>query len=374
MISITSLDPNFRVPAELDRADIRWLDACEQPFSLHGVYWENGLFRRMPEAVARDVSEGVLALHTHTAGGRLRFTTDSPYIAIHAVLPGIGRMPHFALSGSAGFDLYESKAGYIKTFVPPMDMTSGYEGLAEVGEGGLRTYTLHFPLYSQVSELYIGLSETAQLLSPPPYRIALPIVYYGSSITQGGCASRPGMAYPNILSRRLDADQINLGFSGNARAEAAMAAYIARLSMSAFVYDYDHNAPSCEHLTATHAPLFRAVRDAHPDLPILILSRPTFDLTAEESRRRDIIRATYEAACAAGDSRVSFLDGPTLMQSVGRDGTVDGCHPTDLGFVAMAAAVEKELRGLDPCKRVIRPGALQRNGQYAHSRKESYLS
>lgn len=343
MISITSLDPNFCVPAELDRADIRWRDACERPFSLHGVYREDGLLRRMPEAVAREVSAGVLALHTHTAGGRLRFTTDSPYIAIHALLPGIGRMPHFALSGSAGFDLYESEVGYIKTFVPPMDMTSGYEGLAEVGEGGLRTYTLHFPLYSQVSELYIGLSEGAVLTAPPPYRIARPIVYYGSSITQGGCASRPGMAYPNILSRRLDADQIDLGFSGNARAEGAMAAYIAGLSMSAFVYDYDHNAPSCEHLAATHAPLFRAVRDAHPHLPILILSRPAFDLTADEVRRRDIIRATYEAARATGDSHVSFLDGPALMRRAGRDGTVDGCHPTDLGFASMAEAVEEVL-------------------------------
>lgn len=346
MISITDIDPNFRIPAELHRDDLVWRNACEEPFSLHGVFRENGLLRRMPEAVAREVSEGVLVLHTHTAGGRLRFTTDSPYIAIHAVLPGIGRMPHFALSGSAGFDLYESEMGYIKTFVPPMDMTNGYEELAEVGEGGLRTYTLHLPLYSQVSELYIGISETAQLFPPPPYRIDLPIVYYGSSITQGGCASRPGMAYPNILSRRLDADQINLGFSGSARAEEVMAAYIAGLSMSAFVYDYDHNAPSCEHLAATHAPLFRAVRDAHPDLPVLILSRPAFDLTAEESRRRDIVRATYETARAAGDHHVAFLDGPALMRAVGRDGTVDGCHPTDLGFAAMAEVVERELRGM----------------------------
>lgn len=342
---ISELDANFRVRTHIQKPDMRWLDAREQPFSLHGVYRENGLFRRMPEAVAREVSAGVLALHTHTAGGRLRFTTDSPYIAVHAVLLGIGRMPHFALSGSAGFDLYESKIGYIKTYVPPMDMTSGYEGLTEVGEGGLRTYTLHFPLYSQVSELYIGLSEGAALTAPPAYRIARPIVYYGSSITQGGCASRPGMAYPNILSRRLDADQIDLGFSGNARAEGAMAAYIAGLSMSAFVYDYDHNAPSCEHLAATHASLFRTVRDAHPDLPILILSRPSFDLTAEEARRRDIIRATYEAACAAGDSHVYFLDGPALMRRAGREGTVDGCHPTDLGFASMAEAVGEVLSG-----------------------------
>lgn len=118
-----------------------------------------------------------------------------------------------------------------------------------------------------------------------------------------------------------------------------MAEYINSLPMSVFVYDYDHNAPHLAHLEATHEAMFQMIREAHPDLPIVILSRPKFTLTGEEQARRSIIRRTYENALARGDRQVYFLDGPALMALAKDEGTVDGCHPTDFGFYSMAEAL-----------------------------------
>lgn len=292
----------------------------------------------MPESVAKNVSEGVYTLHSNTAGGRVRFVTDSTYIAIHTKMDGLGKMPHFALTGSIGFDLYVDNY-YAKTFVPPFYIEDGYESIFEFEKKEEREITINFPLYSNVSELYIGLQETSLLAEAKPYKNTKPIVYYGSSITQGGCASRPGMAYQSIVSRNFDYDYINLGFSGNAKAEDEMIEYIKNLDMSIFVYDYDHNAPTVEHLAKTHEKMFKAIREKNPLLPVIIMSRPKHFLTEGEKTRRSIIETTYLNAVAAGDKNVYFIDGEALTDLCKDSGTVDNCHPTDFGFASMAKAL-----------------------------------
>lgn len=282
MKHISEIDSNFKVETKIDKSDIKFSDIAEGPFQIYGVFWEDGKYRRMPAAVAESVSERVFALHSNTAGGRVRFKTDSPYIAIHAEMPQIGKMPHFALTGSAGFDLYCSEYGYSGTFIPPFDIVDSYESVIEITNPGMHEYTINFPLYSDVSKLYIGLSETAVVCPPDPYKTEKPVVYYGSSITQGGCASRPGTAYESILSRQFSCDHINLGFSGSAKGEKEIAEYISTLDMSVFVYDYDCNSPTVEHLQETHEPMFQKIRLAHPDLPIVMLSRPFYYLKEEE--------------------------------------------------------------------------------------------
>ena len=342
MGAIDKIDTNFTVTTNIRRAGLRFFDPKEAPFALHGVFYANGQFRRMPEDVARSTSQGVYELHTFTSGGRVRLRTDSPFVAIHAKMPVVGQMPHCAMTGSSGFDLYVADQ-YRATFTPPFGMRDGYESLVELGERQMREITIHFPLYSSVSELYVGLAEDARMEAPTPYRVEKPVVFYGSSITQGGCASRPGTSYDALSCRRLGADYVNLGFSGNARGEETMAEYIKGLSMSAFVYDYDHNAPTLDHLAATHERMFRTVREANPDLPILILQRPVYRQSEEEAKRLEVLKATYEHARIAGDKNVYFLDGRTLMALAEGEGTVDGCHPTDLGFASMAHAVSRVL-------------------------------
>lgn len=339
--NISLVDSNFKIESHINENDIRFYNVNRPPFRIFGVFYESGKFRRLPEDIAKTVNTGVYRLHANTAGGRVRFKTDSPYVAINVKMPNIGKMPHFTLTGSAGFDLYvcDESERYVKTFVPPFDIKDGYESIIYFGCSSIREVTINFPLYSEVSELYIGLRDGAYVGESKGYKTDKPIVYYGSSITQGGCASRPGNSYESIISRRLDVDYINLGFSGNAKAEPEIAEYISKLDMSVFVYDYDHNSPTIEHLENTHEKMFRFIREAKSDLPIVLMSRPKYRLTDVENQRFDIIKKTYENAVAAGDTNVYLIDGGSLMALAKDEGTVDDCHPNDLGFVSMAKAV-----------------------------------
>ena len=325
--------------------DLIYANVLEQPFRVHGVYHDGKQFIRIPQAVAEQTNEGVAQLYANAAGGRARFVTDSEYVAIHAETSNVGKMGHFAPSGSAGFDVYADNA-FAGTFIPPYDQTDGYDGVVYFDSAKPREITVNFPLYSNVAALYIGLRRDAYLGEPSPYLHKTPVVYYGSSITQGGCASRPGLSYQSLLSRKLDTEYLNLGFSGSCKAEDAMIRYLCGLDMSVFVYDYDHNAPTPEYLAATHEKLYRAVRFAKPDLPVLLMSRPKFTLNEDDRRRLRIIETTYDNAKAAGDENIYLLDGPTLMALAGDEGTVDGCHPNDLGFFSMAAALEPVLHKL----------------------------
>ncbi|MBR0537885.1 MAG: hypothetical protein IJK40_07030 [Clostridia bacterium] len=343
MKRIFEIDKNFRVETSVAREDAVFYDPRKEPFAICGVFYDGRRFRRIPQNAAKATNDGVAFLHSNTAGGRVRFKTDSPYIVINAKMSGVDQMPHFPLTGSAGFDLY-ADGRYERSFVPDAAMRKGYESEAWLGGNQMREIMIHMPLYANVDSLCIGLAGGAAVLPAEPYENIPPVVYYGSSITQGGCASRPGNAYENMLSRMLNVDHINLGFSGSARGEEAITNYIAGLEMSVFVLDYDHNAPDVQHLKNTHEKLFLAVRKAHPELPVVMLSRPKYRLDEDEQARRETVKQTYENALAAGDKNVYFLDGPALMALAGDDGTVDNCHPNDLGFYSMAKALEPVLR------------------------------
>ena len=341
MRQIVDVDPNFRIDTSIDKENITFYDIQQPPFSIHGVFLENGKYRRLPEAVAKTVSNNVVELHKEPSGGRVRFQTDSTRIAIHTQMPHV-RDSAFNPMGNNGFDMYmvcDGEERYIKSFVPPLDVVNGYESMHVFAKPKLREITINFPIRGQVSELLIGIDKDATLYPAKPYCGDKPIVYYGSSITQGGCASRPGNTYEAIVSRRLKRDYINLGFSGSARAEPEIADYIKDLEMEIFVYDYDYNSKTIPYLEETHERMFRTVREANPQLPILIMSRPKYHLTGANITRRDIIKRTYDNAKAAGDENVYFLDGPSLMALAKYDATVDGTHPNDLGFYSMSQAV-----------------------------------
>lgn len=339
MRKIEEIDKNFAVKTSIEHDGIIFYDVLSEPFDIYGLIYENGRFVRMPRAVAASVSEEVAYLSKNTAGGRVRFRTDSKRILIRAEMDEIGRMNHFTLCGSAGFDLYEDGV-YEVTYRPPYDMTDGYEGEHWAAEAKMRDVHINFPLYSNVKKLYIGLEEGCALEHGGGYGNLRPIVYYGSSITQGGCASRPGNSYEEIISRMLDCDYINLGFSGSTKGEDEIAEYISGLDMSVFVYDYDHNAPSEEHLRNTHEAMFKKIREKNPELPIIMVSRPIYDPEFDAEERRRIIRSTYNNAVSSGDTNVYFVDGGHFFDDFGGDmATVDKCHPNDLGFLCMAKSI-----------------------------------
>lgn len=250
------------------------------------------------------------------------------------------------LSGSAGADIYLGKgteAAYLG-YIAPKIHTEGEITVEKTFDltGEEVLVTINLPRNDHLLGMQIGIEERAKLWETPAYTVEKPIVFYGSSITEGGCAPRPGNAYTSIVSRWLDADYRNMGFSGSARGEKDFAEYLAGFpEMSLFVMDYDHNSPSPEHLAETHAPFFEIIRKAHPDVPVLFLSRPDTDAEPEDSiRRRDVVCATYEAAKRRGDEKVWFVDGHELFGKIGRsECTVDGCHPNTLGFLRMAERI-----------------------------------
>lgn len=141
-------------------------------------------------------------------------------------------------------------------------------------------------------------------------------------------------------------DVVNLGFSGNAKAEPAIMNYIAGLDMSVFVYDYDHNAPNADFLRETHKPGFDIVRSAQPDLPIILITRPNVATNpGQATLRKNVVIDTYRAARAAGDKNVYYIDGETFfLGKFENECTVDGVHPNDMGFTFMADAIEAVIR------------------------------
>jgi hypothetical protein len=270
-------------------------------------------------------------------------------VAIKALMPGVTQFSHMPLTGTSGFDLYVDECGgstYYSTFVPPVGMKDGYESIIYFQDEKERNVTINFPLYNCVDSLYIGLQNSAAVGSGAEYDYKKPVLYYGSSITQGGCASRPGNSYQAIISRRLNCDHINLGFSGSALGEETIAEYMSGMDISAFICDYDHNASSVDYLKDTHERLFRKFRDKSGRLPIILVSKPDFDKNVQDSiLRRDVIYSTYMYALKNGDENVYFIDGQYLFKDENRDCcTVDGCHPNDAGFLRMAEVIGHTVR------------------------------
>lgn len=352
MKSMSDIDPNFRLPETIPEG-MRFYEPFDPPFSIYGVAPNRrGVLCRLPETFLPQCSEGVQRLAYHLAGACVRFSTDADQLAVVWELTETANMPHFAASGQSGLELFEEMdagARQVKNLIPAMDNGHGCRQKQSACiplPGGMRHYALYLPLYNGLAQLLLGFPQGAQIIPGRRPKIEKPIVFYGSSITQGGCASKAGSAYTTLLCRRLDAAQINLGFSGNAKGEESMARHIASLPMQLFVMDYDHNAPTPEHLEKTHEPFFRIVRAAHPGLPIVLVSRPDFDGNPRDSAlRREVIRKAYMHALAEGDQHVVFVDGQTLYGPTDRDlCSVDGAHPNDLGFFRMAEALEPVLR------------------------------
>ena len=337
---ISEIDRNFR-EAKVGNLSVYYFNALKKPFEVTGFPWreENGPLYRIPKNLTeQEVNSGVLSLAWHTSGGTIRFKTDSPYMTIRADYHYFNDMNHMPRTGSAGFDLYTAGDDggeiYLSTIQPRSENRNKTleQRFNSGSDGKMHSYTIYLPLYSGVKNLEIGVKPGSKILPPDPQKIRKPILFYGSSITQGGCASRPANNYTTMLCRAVDAPQINLGFSGSAKGEIALAEAIGKLDLSVFVMDYDYNAPNAEHLAKTHEPFFKAVRKANPDLPVIMLSKCSW-ISPE---RRDIIRKTYENAVKAGDKKVWFIDGNELFGEPGQNMcTVDHCHPNDLGFYMM---------------------------------------
>ncbi len=318
----------------------RYTDA---PLEVHGLpfFAENGKLERLPEEV-REKVPSLAFLGRRSAGARICFRTDSPRFTVKMELET--NTPDLAMglfcAQSAHVMVGDRKNPTYAGLVGPktyeeMVCEATFEKSAEMEE-----VTVWLPRNEVIADITVSVEDGARVEAPTPYTYP-PILYYGSSITEGGCTSRVTNNYVAIISRHLDVDFYNFGFSGCAMGEPEMAECIRDIPMCIFVYDYDHNAPTPEHLEKTHEPFFKMIRETCPDLPVVMMTKPDFDYDKNAPRRREIVRRTYENARAAGDENVYFVDGETFFGDIDREFcTVDRCHPNDLGAAGMARAVE----------------------------------
>lgn len=334
--------------------EVEWHDVRSEPFMLHGFYepLTQPHFRRAPDDVAYAASEGIGKSAKQSTGGRVRFSTDSEYIAIRAKFLDVTRVPHLTLLNSGGFDLYidgEFGSRFVKEFLMSYDFKDKYEQVLHLDGKEMRSLTINFPIYSIVESLEIGVIPGSRINAPRPYRDIKPVIFYGSSIVHGSAATRPGLTYPAMISREMNLDFRNFGFAALCKGEKVFVDWMATLPMSVFVCDYDHNAPDPEHLRATHYQVYETIRESNPDVPFIMATRINYWTLPHEQEeileRRDIIMESYLKARALGDKNVYFVDGLSFHTAPHQyDMTTDAVHPNDAGYIRMADAMGTIIR------------------------------
>ena len=347
---VEQLDKNLKSNATIKEKDCVFYDIrSREEFDIYGLIDPKNTseFHRVPLSVCDSIGAGMQYFGRNTAGGRIRFSTNSKYVAIRVKMPEI-HLRNMNYAGSAGFDLYidgEKESKFYKMFIPPFDFNEVWQGIIMLPGGRKhRNITINFPLYNLVERVEIGIQKSATLGHGKEYTVKKPIVFYGGSHVQGASANKPGNAVSHFVSRYFDADFVNLGFSGNARGEQEMAEFIGSIDASLLIMEYDHNAPTPEFLRQTHYPFYETIRRLRPDMPIIMVSKHDYYICSyyvktqkENVERRKIVIESYEKARAAGDGNVYFIDGRDLLKGECReDCTVDGVHPNDLGFFRMA--------------------------------------
>jgi hypothetical protein len=343
-----------------DAAGLKWYAPAEPPLQLCGFAWytTDHVYRRLPLRPPKPFRKPVVELAANTAGGQIRFRTDSKRVVVEAHLLGAAKFDHMAPTGQCGFDAYVGDPRRARPRFCHVTRFNADEPAYECELGGFldrapRTITINFPLYEGVRTVRIGFESEARVLAPPPFRTRQRVVVYGTSITQGGCASRPGMAWTNILSRWLNIEFINLGFSGNGQGDPEVAEVMATMPrVSGFILDYEANV-DLERLKATLPEFIRTLRGRHRRAPILVTSRTPYasDFAPRDGRQspapmRDFQRRTVARLRLSGDRHIHFLSGAELFGTHADECTVDGAHPTDLGFFRMAERLEPVLRRL----------------------------
>jgi len=345
-LAFSLLIASYLCPLVAADTPLHWIPLPSSQVQMDGLPWyaENGgeLFR-LPTKLKDTYPKSVWGLAHSPSGGRIRFRTNTSILAIRLEYPEPHNMKNMHAFGQTGVDLYADGV-YRGTAIDDRDAkpdkTIEYTYFKDQPRID-REITLYLPLYMPVKVLAIGLDAEARVQAAKPFAVSGPVVFYGTSITQGGCASRPGMSYQAILGRMLNLDFVNLGFSGSGKGEPELAHAVASINASCFVLDFAQNNPTVDSLTQVYAPFLEIIRSAHPETPVLVIT-PIYSAHESWSRdarlegMRELIRQVAAKRIAAGDRHLEIIEGTDLLGPSRGDGLVDGTHPNDLGFQWMA--------------------------------------
>ena len=335
--------PNMADEMAVTDADgIKWIDGRCLP--LEGRMFSNveNFYDRLPKNVTTNVNEGVRTMKHHTAGMQFRFKTSSPHVSfIWVPFNRNLSMDHMPATGVSGIDIYAQDADGRWNFVRT-GRIYGANGwptgtLCRVSIAPETPILVNLPLYNGLRDFRIGIASnaTVRALGPRQSGINRPVVFYGTSITHGGCCSRPGLSFVNVVGRDLDVPVVNLGFSGAGKMEHEMSEHLAAIDASCYVLDCLWNMNLTE-VADRYEPFVRNLRAKRPDVPIVMAEQCDVFMGAPNAKD-SLVRRIYEKLTAEGWKGLCYLP-KAGMYSGDRDGTVDGVHPNDLGMGTMAKA------------------------------------
>jgi len=347
-LAIASVAPALLLGAPCEAADtpsITWHDA--KSLTVEGRGWTDTQqpFDRLPAKAEAVVPPIVWHLARNSAGIVVRFTTDSPEIRVKWKLTSANlAMNHMPATGVSGVDLYVKYRGNWRWLGVGRPNAEENESTLVTGiTAEKREYALYLPLYNGVSSVEIGIPESAKIEPVPSHRLKMkPVVLYGTSILQGGCACRPGMAYPSIIGRKLDIETVNLGFSGAGQGEHVVSDLLAELDPQAYVIDCLPNM-NAGMIDERIRYMLAAIKAKHPRTPVILVEEASFQYafihqTDAAVAKNKVLAKLYKDLARDWNGRLFYVKGNTLM---GKDGepTVDGVHPNDIGFQRMADAL-----------------------------------
>lgn len=328
------------------KENIQWTDI--RTLGVEGQGWTDtkAPYDRLPAKAEAKVRAAVWNLSRNSAGMHVRFVTDATSIkARWAVTSDKLAMPHMAATGVSGLDLYvkmENGQWHWLAVTKPAAQTNDVTVVSNL-PAGKREFLLYLPLYNGTHFVELGVPAGASLAKAGPWGPGTrkPILFYGTSILHGACASRPGMVHSAILGRRFHFPTINLGFSGNGKMEPELADLLAELDPSVYVLDCLPNLNGNE-VTERAEPFVQKLRAAHPETPIVLVEDRVYAdsfLIASKRERNEAnhaaLKAAYQRLLKAGVKGLYYIEGDHLVGDDG-DGTVDSSHPNDLGFMRQA--------------------------------------
>lgn len=345
---IDEIDRNFKAKTVSTQGNLGWLGSGDRRLVMRGLGWyrENRKrFNRLPLRAQKVVRDDVWTLARAPASARLCFRSDTTQLSVKVTNAELNRMPHMPASGQGGLALYVGEPHRMRPWavaIPDMENVHYERCLLQNMSRAMREYTLYLPLYNYLEKLEIGFSRGARIEPPSATSLGKPVVFYGTSITQGGCAGTAGTDFVSIVGRLLNLDVINLGFSGNGRGEPELAELVREIDAGLFVLDYVGNVDAAR-LKKTLPTFYRILRAKHRSTPVLLLSMVTFGRASYSSAsrkdselKRDIMIHFYSKMRKAGDANLHFVDGAGLIPYGADSAYVDGVHPSDGGFRMMA--------------------------------------